>query len=258
MAEFKDITGMKKGDLIVISKSHKRKGTSTIWNVKCLLCNSMLELTSYRINTRKTLHCGCKPKMDLTGVRRGNLKVVKHAMKKEYKNFWNVQCDCGKKLILDSGKFISRKNLHCGCKFDLTNFKKGMLKITGKNPNKNTCQSWIVKCDCGTCFPISRSDFLKRKSDHCGCKNTGFINNDGYVIVSIEGKKIKKHRYIMQQHLGRELLPEETVHHKNGIKTDNNLDNLELWSKSHPAGQRVKDKVAWAKEILELYGEDFK
>lgn len=57
----------------------------------------------------------------------------------------------------------------------------------------------------------------------------------------------------MEAHLGRPLRPEETVHHKNGQRRDNRLSNLELWSSSHPKGQRVEDKVDWALEILGLY-----
>ena len=34
------------------------------------------------------------------------------------------------------------------------------------------------------------------------------------------------------------------------------VENLELWSKSQPHGQRVSDKIVWAKEILALYGDD--
>lgn len=64
---------------------------------------------------------------------------------------------------------------------------------------------------------------------------------------------IHEHRLVMSEHLGRPLLTKENVHHKDGNRQNNKLSNLELWNTMQPAGQKVEDKIKWAKKILKIY-----
>ena len=87
------------------------------------------------------------------------------------------------------------------------------------------------------------------------------VKRNGYVWISVPslvtGKKysIMEHRHNMSRKLGRVLLSDETVHHINGIRADNRLENLELFNSRHGPGQRVIDKVQFAIEVLTLYPE---
>lgn len=141
--------------------------------------------------------------------------------------------------------------------------------------------AWQVQCvQCGTNMPIQRrpGGSVNRQKQLCStdCRSlfrrlayqkkhasaeptTRVDKRNGYIKICIPGALGKpaihtyEHRYVMERKIGRRLTPEETVHHIDGVRSHNDMTNLELFSSRHGPGQRVTDKVTFAIEILSLY-----
>jgi len=120
---------------------------------------------------------------------------------------------------------------------------------------------------CGTLFTRAPSLGIDYCTFECArrgvadTKRKGFINKNGYRVLgfTIDGRSVGvlEHRMVMEQHLGRKLLAYENVHHINGIKHDNRLENLELWVVKQPKGQRLADMLAWAEMLMVDHGYEF-
>lgn len=127
------------------------------------------------------------------------------------------------------------------------------LSRTSRNPRV------AFKCEgCGKDVMLYPSQIaLDRRfcSRECSAdtRRIGYIK-EGYRCFTIDCKQVYEHRLVMEEMIGRPLFVHETVHHKNGNRLDNAPDNLELWSSVQPRGQRVEDKIAWAKKLLTDYG----
>jgi|SRR5665213_2575424 len=106
---------------------------------------------------------------------------------------------------------------------------------------------------------------LHRMSKNGGASNSNWkggrtTHKRGYVIVWVpehprgaRSKYVFEHILVMEASIGRWLVQGESVHHQNGVRGDNRIENLELWTRPQPTGIRVQDAVNWARTIIEMY-----
>lgn len=135
---------------------------------------------------------------------------------------WNAGLLCIRCALWDlchcGGPKVKRARTCRGCQ-DLTGPRNGHWRGGRKKEKKGYALVW-------------RPDHPRSPANH------------GYVF---------EHTIVMEAQLGRYLLPGETVHHMNGVRDDNRIENLELWCKPQPVGVRAVDAVDWAREVLHRY-----
>lgn len=144
-----------------------------------------------------------------------------------------------------SQKGVARTDKRAKCKFCGDEFLQPIRRTKTKCCSKRC--AWNLKSQA-------------EKGRWAGAKNPRWNGgkkhmSTGYVLCYIPGKRhMLEHRFVMEQILGRPLERYEEVHHKNGIRNDNRPENLELWAKRQPGGQRVADLIEYARWVLETYG----
>lgn len=107
--------------------------------------------------------------------------------------------------------------------------------------NRNSFCSW--ECTKGsrssavTPIKAKRKNRQKPENSYVRILNPNFCGGN-------QKKYILEHRAVMEKRLGRKLTSDETVHHINGIRDDNRIENLELRTKAnHPKGISTEDMI---------------
>lgn len=143
---------------------------------------------------------------------------------------WKCLCVCGNRTFVRGGFLKNGHTTSCGCVQKstlLTGTERGSANPSWKGGRNYTSQGYVR-----------------------------LRNVYGHPNADCKGR-VAEHIKVMSDFLGRALdTRKESVHHKNGVRDDNRIENLELRVRWHGLGHSVPDAVQHAVEILRRHAPE--
>lgn len=191
-------------------------------------------------------------------------------------------CACGNSKVTRLYPLKSGRVRSCGClqkegvalrsskrstAKDRTGLRRGKLVFMREAGASNQCMHWWVRCDCGVEFS-TRGTTKAKSCKACSRENLRgagstrwrggkFVNSTGYVVITVPGHHragaqgyVLEHIVVAEKYYGTRIARDMSVHHINGIRSDNRPENLEIWDRAHPAGQRLVEKLDFYEQQL--------
>lgn len=206
---------------------------------------------------------------------------------------WECQCSCGRLALVNSNRLQVGAVKSCGClnrrPLDWTPSTCTVPKCPNKHKGHGYCVKHLARwkargttdpkpkplCSVEGCLKPSRSKGLcnmhrirlklqgtpGEAAPRKGLGGTGTVHSKtGYRYFyrprhpnASKRGFVAEHIIVMAQVLGRPLKKGETIHHRNGIRADNRIENLELRTGMHPAGQSIQDMLTFCRAYLKEY-----
>ena len=114
----------------------------------------------------------------------------------------------------------------------------------------SNCEKWFDTYPCYDkrkrehrfCSKNCEAEFVKYNNTRTSWKGGHIGKTTGYMYIRIDGKDVGEHILVMENHIGRRLAENEVVHHINGNKLDNRIENLQLMTNAEHVRMHNKDK----------------
>lgn len=210
-----DLTGMRFGELTVISRAENRIspcGKSIVyWNCVCscgnkkavastsLISGSAASCGCGRYGARKTISSRSKKADEIIGLKFGRLTVIERAPtitlpcgSSPLK--FRCLCECGNYVDVTSYQLRSGGTKSCGClkidaikemfTIDLTGKVFGRLTVVGKAQSKNQRVYWKCLCKCGSVVCVESSNLRYGRTRSCGCLRSNSEEQIGQILTS--------------------------------------------------------------------------